>query len=133
MTFVQFEQLRNFEGFRRELAGGEVVTTPPPKKIHADVALQVQRILTRHFDWKRVLPDHNGCRIGLDNWLQPDVSVARPDQAVEDGYFVGSPMIAVEVLSPGEEIDEKLALYLDRSLDGQLPEDDVISVRRGGQ
>ena len=58
-------------------------------------------------------PDHNGYRIGPDNWLEPDVSVTWPDQAVEDGYFVGSRMIAVEVLSPGEEIDEKLALYLD--------------------
>ena len=49
----------------------------------------------------------------IDNWLEPDVSVTWPDQALEDGYFVGSPMIAVELLSPGEEIDEKLALYLD--------------------
>jgi hypothetical protein len=60
-----------------------------------------------------VRPDRNGYRIGVENWLEPDVSVTWPDQVVEDGYFVGSPMIAVEVLSPGEEIDQKLALYLD--------------------
>ncbi len=113
MTFVQFEQLSDIDGYKRELVGGEIVTMPPPKKIHSDLALRIQRILTRHFDWDRVRPDHNGYRIGPDNWLEPDVSVTWPEQAVEDGYFVGSPMIAVEVLSPGEEIDEKLALYLD--------------------
>jgi Uma2 family endonuclease len=113
MTFAEFEQLPDVEGFKRELVSGDVITMPPPKKIHSDIALQIQRILTRHFDWKRVRPDHNGYRIGVDNWLEPDVSVTWPDQQVKDGYFVGSPMIAVEVLSPGEEIDEKLALYLD--------------------
>ena len=113
MTFAEFERLTDLEGFKRELVGGEVITMPPPKKIHSDIALRIQRILARHFDWERVRPDHNGYRIGVDNWLEPDVSVTWPDQAVEGGYFVGSPMIAVEVLSPGEEIDEKLALYLD--------------------
>jgi Uma2 family endonuclease len=113
MTFAEFEQLPDVEGFKRELVSGDVITMPPPKKIDSDIALQIQRILTRHFDWKRVRPDHNGYRIGVDNWLEPDVSVTWPDQQVKDGYFVGSPMIAVEVLSPGEEIDEKLALYLD--------------------
>jgi Uma2 family endonuclease len=113
MTFAEFERLPDLEGFKRELVGGEVITMPPPKKIHSDIALRVQRILARHFDWERVRPDHNGYRIGVDNWLEPDVSVTWPDQAVDNGYFIGSPMIAVEVLSPGEEIDEKLALYLD--------------------
>jgi Uma2 family endonuclease len=126
MTFAQFEQLPCLDGFKRELVSGEIVTMPPPKKILSDIALQIQRILTRHFEWQRVRPDHNGYRIGPDNWLEPDVSVTWPDQAVEDGYFVGSPMLVVEVLSRGEEIDEKLALYLDRGAKGVW----IINYRR---
>jgi len=43
--------------------------------------------------------------------VEPDVSVAWPNQRRDEKYFVGSPMIAVEILSPGEEIDPKLTLY----------------------
>ena len=49
---------------------------PTAQKFHSDVALRIQRILTRHFDWDRVRPDHNGCRFGSDKWLEPGVSVA---------------------------------------------------------
>jgi len=54
--------------------------------------------------------DHTGYRIG-QGWMEPDVSVSWPDQRFDGKYFAGSPMIAVEVLSPGEEIDRKLTLY----------------------
>jgi Uma2 family endonuclease len=73
-----------------------------------------------------VRPDHNGYRIGVDSWLEPDVRITWPDQPVENGYFAGSPMLAVEVLSPGEEIDEKLALYLD----GGAKEVSIVNYRK---
>ena len=41
----------------------------------------------------------------------PDVSVSWPDQRRDEKYFLGSPMSAVEILSPGEEMDHKLTLY----------------------
>jgi Uma2 family endonuclease len=56
------------------------------------------------------MPDHTGYRIA-QGWIEPDVSVTWPDQRRDEKYFVGSPMIAVEILSPGEEIDRKLTLY----------------------
>jgi len=55
-------------------------------------------------------PDHTGYRIA-QGWIEPDVSVSWPDQRRYEKYFLGSPMIAVEILSPGEEIDRKLTLY----------------------
>jgi Uma2 family endonuclease len=58
----------------------------------------------------RVWPDNTGYRIG-PGWIEPDVSVSWPDQRLDEKYFLGAPMIAVEILSPGEEIDRKLTLY----------------------
>jgi len=49
--------------------------------------------------------------MGPGNWLEPDVSVSWPDQQQDEKYFLGAPMIAVEILSPGEETEEKVALY----------------------
>src|SRR5581483_9542791 len=74
MTFAEFEQLPPVEGFKQELVSGEVVTMRPPKKIHSEIALQIQRILTRHFVKTGAPPDHNGYRLELDNWLEPDVT-----------------------------------------------------------
>ncbi len=113
MTFAEFEQLPYPEAGKMELVNGEVVTTmPPPKKTHQDIASNIQEILVQRFQWKRVRMDHNGYRMGDRSWLEPDVSVTWPDQPVDEGdYFVEAPLIAVEILSPGEEIEEKLALY----------------------
>ena len=34
-----------------------------------------------------------------------------PDQRRDEKYFLGSPTVAVEILSQGEDIDHKLTLY----------------------
>ncbi len=74
--------------------------------------------------WTRVVwPDHTGYQIA-QGWIEPDVSptfavgscescvsVSWPDQRRDQKYFLGSPAIAVEILSPGKEIDRKLTLY----------------------
>jgi Uma2 family endonuclease len=58
--------------------------------------------------------------------LEPDVSILWPDQPADDNYYLRSPMIAVEVLSPGEEMERKLTLYF---AEGVL-EVWVIDIRR---
>lgn len=111
VTFADFLELPDLPAGKRELVDGEVVTMPPPKKTHSDIAHQLLHILFQRMDWKRVRQDHTGYQIG-DSWLEPDVSILWPDQAVtENDYFSGAPMIAAEVLSPGEDIDEKLTIY----------------------
>ena len=55
-------------------------------------------------------PDRTGYRIA-QGWIDPDVSVSWPDQQRDERYLLGSPMIAIEIISPGEEIDSKLTLY----------------------
>ncbi len=109
ITFAEFEALPDIEG-KRELVDGEVITVPPPENIHTRIAKRVLFLLAARLGESRVWPDHTGYRIG-NGWIEPDVSVSWPDQRLDPQYFVGSPMIAVEILSPGEEIDRKLTLY----------------------
>jgi Uma2 family endonuclease len=110
ITLAEFERLPDVEGERRELVEGEIITMPPPTPEHSDIALRIQRFLTERIGWDRVRPDHTGYLIN-ESWLEPDVSVQWPDQRRTDRYFAGSPMIAVEVLSPREDTDSKVRAY----------------------
>lgn len=94
-----------------ELVNGEVIVMPPPVTEHTIVAKRIQRFLTEHIGWDRVWPDHTGYRVG-PGWLEPDVSVSWAKQQRDDKYFTGSPMVAVEILSPDEDWAEKVDLYL---------------------
>jgi Uma2 family endonuclease len=109
MTFAEFELLPDTEG-KRELLDGEVAIMPPPEVAHSRIAKQIFLLFLARLDRDRVWPDHTGYRIA-QGWIEPDVSVSWPDQRRDEKYFLGSPMIAVEILSPGEEIDRKLTLY----------------------
>jgi Uma2 family endonuclease len=111
MTFAEFEQLPDEPG-KMELIDGEVIHMPPPKNRHGDIAMRIFDLLKIAHGSSRVMHER-GYRIGR-GWLQPDVSVTWPDQATENDYYLRSPMIAVEVLSPGNaaaQIDRKLSLY----------------------
>jgi len=109
MTFAEFELLPDIEG-KRELIEGEVTIMPPPELAHSRLGKRIFILLLAHLPEARIWPDHTGFRIGK-GWIEPDVSVSWPDQRRDEKYFVGSPMIAVEILSPAEEIDPKLTLY----------------------
>jgi Uma2 family endonuclease len=109
MTFAEFELLPEIEG-KRELLDGEVTIMPPPELAHSRIAKQIFLLLLASLHKSRVWPDHTGYRIAK-GWIEPDVSVSWPDQRRDEKYFLGSPTIAVEILSPGEEIDHKLTLY----------------------
>jgi Uma2 family endonuclease len=109
MTFAEFERLPDLPG-RQELVDGELIHMPPPDLQHSQVSKRILRMLLNTVDESLVWPDHTGYRIG-GGWIEPDVSVSWPDQRRDDKYFIGSPMIAVEILSPGEDIERKLTLY----------------------
>lgn len=111
MTFAEFEQLPYPDAGKMELVNGEVITMPPPVLSHSTVARRVQRFLEDRIDKELVWGDHTGYRVA-GGWLEPDVSVSWPDQRRDEKYFVGSPMIAIEILSPGEEWAEKLDMYM---------------------
>jgi Uma2 family endonuclease len=108
-TFAEFERLPEIAG-TRELLDGEVTVMPPRELAHSRIARQIFLLLLDRLHKSRVWPDHTGYRIA-QGWIEPDVSVSWPDQRRDQKYFLGSPAIAVEILSPGEEIDRKLTLY----------------------
>jgi len=111
ITFDDFLQIPDTEGEKLELVEGEVVRMPPPVPEHSDIALRIQRFLTERIGWSRVRPNATGYRIG-ESCLIPDVSVQWENQRRDQTAFLGAPMIAVEILSPREEIDSKITIYL---------------------
>jgi len=114
-TFGEFELLPEIDG-KRELVKGEIILMPSPELAHSWIAKQILLLFLARLDKTRVWPDHTGYRLA-DGWIEPEVSVAWPAQRRDEKYFLGSPMTAVEILSPGEEIDSKLTLYF---LDGAV-------------
>ena len=111
MTFAEFELLLDMPG-KQELVDGELVTMPPPELTHVKIAKRLYELFRRALAEPRVWPDHTGYRIG-GGWIEPDASVSWPDQRRDEKYFLRSPMIAVEILSPGEDIERKLTLYFE--------------------
>ena len=111
ITFAEFEHWPDNPG-KRELIDGEVIELPPPKLLHARIARRIYELLRTGPLCDRVWHEI-GYRVG-GGWLQPDVSVSHPHQRVDNDYLVGSPLLAVEVLSPANtaaQIDRKLTLY----------------------
>jgi Uma2 family endonuclease len=110
LAFAEFELLPDVAGECRELIDGEVTSLPLPELEHLMIAKRISLSLAASLGHDRVWPNGAGYRIA-GGWIEPDVSISRPDQRRDEKYLVGSPMIAVEILSPREEIDRKLTLY----------------------
>ena len=120
LTWEEFEQLPD-DAMHYEIIEGELITLPPPKSGHTYVAMQVLKALF-------AIEERAGCRAlaeagyKLSNdpptWIQPDVSFITNEHAkatLPDGYFLGAPELAVEVVSPSEsaaDVDRKVELML---------------------
>ena len=107
LSWEAFEKLPD-DGMHHELIEGEHQVLPPPKLRHAEVARRLSRAL-------QILEDRGLGRVYLEGgyklsqnpatWIQPDISFVtenRYTNADPDGYFMGSPYLAVEVISPSE-------------------------------
>lgn len=99
---------------KQELLDGELIELPPAKHSHSELARRMAMLLATVLDWSRVWIEA-GYRLGRGRWLTPDVSVAWPDQRVENDWKQGAPMIAIEIVSRGNtgaELERKRLLYL---------------------
>jgi Uma2 family endonuclease len=123
LTFEQFEHLPDAPG-KHELLDGELIELPPPKRRHTLIQHRIAEALRRYAVERDLLVFvEAGFRLGArrSEWLQPDVSVVSSEQeeraAIDpDGYYQGSPLIAVEVISPAntaETVERKLAKYFE--------------------
>jgi len=121
ITWQAFEQLPDGDGWHREVLEGELIVLPPPKSRHSEIARRMSRALAA-FEDKGVARIYMEAGYKLSDhpptWIQPDVSVLRVERARAtdgEGYFVGSPELAVEVVSPSET-----ARDLNRKIDALL-------------
>jgi Uma2 family endonuclease len=121
MTLEEFARLPQ-DGARHEMNAGELLTLPPPKPLHALVALAVLEALQEHLkrhNSSRAVPEA-GYLLSSDPLTirQPDVSVISRERirtANLNSYFEGAPELAVEIVSPSdsaEDLDIKTKQYL---------------------
>jgi|ERR1035437_4982129 Uma2 family endonuclease len=101
---------------KQELLDGELVELPPAKRYHSQMAKRLMWLLMTALDESRIWTQV-AYWMRKGRWLIPDVSVSWPDQGEKDGWFEGSPMVAIEIASRGntaEELELKTALYLEQ-------------------
>ena len=101
LTVEEFLQLPGLPAGKRELLRGELIELPPAKRKHNQAAHRMQKWLEAAVAAAGIAGEvyiEMGYRFGSLHWLQPDVSLTRPDQPGED-YFEGSPLLAVEIVS----------------------------------
>lgn len=99
---------------KHELLDGELISLPVAKKLHNDIAWEFWELLRTVLPRPRVRLVE-GFHLRRGGWLIPDVSATWPGQ-IEDEWFEGAPMIAIEIVSRGnsaEEIQRKREAYLE--------------------
>ena len=121
LTFAAFEQLPDGDGMHRELIEGELQILPPAKSRHSQIAKRVFKLLLALEDRADGQAfQEAGYKLSSDpsTWIQPDVSFLkndRVDATPGEGYFLGPPELAVEVVSPSEsarDLKRKINLLL---------------------
>jgi Uma2 family endonuclease len=98
---------------KHELLDGELISLPPAKRKHNNLARRFWRLLETVLDDSRIWTGE-GYQLRR-GWLIPDVSANWPDQK-EGEWFLGAPMIAIEIISRGntaEEVNRKTEAYLE--------------------
>src|SRR2546423_9272319 len=100
MTWEQFEQLPDSDGFHRELIEGELQLLPAPKSGHSRIASRGYEILLalKQSGLGQVFMEA-GFKLAEDpaTWIEPDVSflrTARAEATDDDDYFRGAPDLA---------------------------------------
>ena len=120
LSWEAFEQLPD-DGMHHELIEGELITSPPPKSKHSEVAKRafVALLAIEKRSSLRAYQEA-GYKLSRDpaSWIQPDVSFLAAQRAASadpEGYFLGAPELAVEVISPSEspvDVERKVELFL---------------------
>jgi Uma2 family endonuclease len=112
------------DGYRYELVKGELIQMSPPGDEHGRVTMHVAAPLYQHVKEHGlgvVYAAETGFKLESDpdTVRAPDVafvSRTRAEQAGKvEGYWIGAPDLAVEVLSPNDQrrrVDEKVAHWL---------------------
>ena len=117
LTMEEFLQLPELPAGKRELLRGELIDLPPAKRKHTQTAHRIYERLKTALTTTGISGEvylEMGYKIGPRHWFQPDVSITHPNQGGDD-YFDGSPLLAVEIVSPSNtarQIELKIQDYL---------------------
>jgi Uma2 family endonuclease len=118
ITVEQYEaSFERVPGFHDELINGRIVTTPDAKPLHQQIQRNIQRLLDAACEGTPYTVN-GGSNIkfpALHSMPSPDVFVVPTDKweaaAESNSYLEGPPLIAVEILSPDQNADEKVDIY----------------------
>jgi Uma2 family endonuclease len=108
MTFEEFAELPDPQGFRYELHHGELVEVPPPKYPHARVQWQIRRRFEKAAGPNGIVHDEVPYRaLAEGEYRQADVAYMPMERwdRIQD-YLLGAPDLVVEVLSPSNSASE---------------------------
>ncbi len=121
LTFEEFQNLPEDEGKRYELDEGELLMTPPPTVLHNRIRDRIflgLREFVNNQDLGEVMLEMD-FRLGPMTVRRPDIAVVSSEHLqridVERWPVDGAPLLAVEVISPGnaaQDIARKIAQYL---------------------
>lgn len=125
MSFAEFERLDGGAD-QLELLRGELIRVPPARTRHMRVGERLRDQLRAAIE--RLRPANPDLKVGEvhtefgykfvgepASWLIPDVSITHPDQPEDEDYYLGPPLIAIEVASPSDtapHLDAKIEEYL---------------------
>jgi Uma2 family endonuclease len=141
VTVEEYLKLPEPKEGHTELHHGEVVLMPPPKKGHQKLQDRIQMLLKGLAGKKGVVRREMAFRPALEYEVwQADVgyvSLERDEATGDDEYLMGAPELVVEVLSPGntvDEINEKMAVCMNNGCASFWvvdPKSKLVSVTEG--
>lgn len=127
MTYSQFVAYTEDSDFRYELIDGEVYLLASPSFDHQEISMKLSSYF---FDFLKNKPcdiyaapldvrlkrDESDQNI---NVVQPDLLVICDKENIEDGKYMGTPLLVIEILSPStrsKDMLKKLDLYKDSGI-----------------
>ncbi|HEU0299552.1 MAG TPA: Uma2 family endonuclease [Longimicrobium sp.] len=134
------------DGMRRELVAGELREMTPVGRPHARTHQRINRSLDAHVLERGLGEVYSEYGYVLESEpatvRAPDLSFVRTDrlgESSDQGYFVGVPDLAIEIVSPNDRLSEvraKVKEYLDAGTPMVIVADpqnrDVLVYRSGG-
>jgi Uma2 family endonuclease len=120
-TLVSVEEFMALpcDGMHHELNEGELVVRQPAKRIHSRCQTEWARVLANFVTANKIgeVYVEFGYRLSSNTLRAPDVSfVSNSRMQPTEGYYHGSPDLAIEVVSPDDsalDLREKVKQYLD--------------------
>ena len=115
-TYDDYRRLPE-DGWRYEVFQGELHMTPAPGTDHQRSSTRLERQLSNfvvEHDLGEVLHAPLDVRLGkLANPVQPDILFIRQDRLdiIQERWIEGAPDLIVEILSPGNWIDDRRTKY----------------------